>query len=148
MPPVLLQLGGLLVGLALFAYWFAYVLGAPLGPDPDPGAIGFWLPYLLAKRRLRGALFDDLVETWREELRLSPDAIGHVEALRAHRRQTVVEGRKLFTWERSLLCPVCLHWWLSVAAGIAWGLFAAITWDAFCAYVLAYLFTHLFIRKI
>ena len=147
-----LGLVGLLVGLMLFAYWFVYVAGQPLA-DPakvDPGAILFFVPYYLAKRRMRGNLFDRAVEAWREQLSLTSDAIGAVEALRDHRHNVVVQARVLFTWERGLLCPVCLHWWLSLYAGCAWVSLQHFHQPPLDLAVgaLTYLFTHLFIRKI
>lgn len=147
-----LCLVGLLVFIMLFAYWFAYCVGSPMADamHVDASAILFFIPYSLAKRRMRGNLFDQAVEAWRQELSFSHDTIGAVQALRNHRHNLVVQGRELFGWERSLLCPVCLHWWLSLIAGADWLL---ITHGSSAAVDLAvgsltYLSLHLFIRKI
>lgn len=142
----------LLTFTMFFAHWFAYVAGHPLA-EPSrvaPDAILFWVPYCLARRRMRGYLFDQAVRAWQEELSLTSDAIGAVEALRHHRHNVVVQARVLFTWERGLLCPVCLHWWLSWWAGWTW-----VAIDHLREFPLdlgvgafTYLFLHFIIRKI
>lgn len=147
-----LGLVSLLTGIMLFAHWFAYLTGVPLGEPSrvDPGAILFFVPYYLAKRRMRGNLFDRAVEAWREELSMTGDTIGAVEALRHHRHNVVVQARPLFTWERGLLCPVCLHWWLSFWAGWTWLVaqhFHTPPLDLAVG-ALTYLFLHFIIRKI
>ncbi len=147
-----LSLVGLLVGLMLFAHWFTYITGQPLAEPSrvDPGALLFFVPYYLAKRRMRGNLFDRAVEAWREQLSMTSDAIGSTEALRDHRHNDVVQARPLFTWERSLLCPVCLHWWLSLCGGTSWLLFSSAHVQPMDLAVgaLTYLFLHLLIRKL
>lgn len=143
---------GLLTFIMFFAHWFAYISGQPLAEPSrvDPGAILFFIPYFLAKRRMQGNLFDRAVEAWREQLSLSGDAVGAVEALRDHRHNVVVQARPLFTWERGLLCPVCLHFWLSWWTGWAWvavnhlHLFPV----DLCVGAFTYLFLHFLIRKI
>jgi len=152
MPPLphVLGLVGLLVGLALFAHWFTYVLGSPLAtPDRvDPSAILFFVPYLLAKRRLRGKLFEWAVDAWRQQLNANSDRIGATQALLDHRHNVVVQGRVLFRWERALLCPVCLHFWLTVLAGVGWcALHGPLRADLAIG-ALTYLFLHLLIRKL
>lgn len=147
-----LWLVGLLVGLMLFAHWFAYVLGSPLAEPSrvDASAILFFVPYYLARRRLRGNLFDRAVEAWREQRSMKSDVLGEAEALMDHRHNVVVQASILFTWERGLLCRICLHWWLSFGAGCAWVAahhFHLPTLDLAVG-AIAYLFLHLIIRKL
>lgn len=147
-----LWLVSLLIGLMLFAYWFNYCLGSPMA-DPsrvDAGAILFFIPYSLAKRRMKGNLFDQSVEAWREQLSMTSDAIGATTALQDHRHNVVVQARILFSWERGLLCPVCLHWWLSIWAGWVWVVAQHFKMPPLDIAVgaITYLFLHFIIRKI
>ena len=147
-----LCLVGLLTFIMFFAHWFAYIAGQPLAEPSrvDPGAILFFIPYYLARARMKGFLFDRAVRAWQEELSLTSDSIGAVEALRNHRHNVVVQGRLLFTWERGLLCPVCLHFWLSWWAGWIWLMvyhFRELPLDVAVG-AFTYFFLHFIIRKI
>lgn len=148
-----LWLVGFLVGIMLFAHWFTYCAGSPLSEPSrvDASAILFFIPYYLAKRRMKGFMFDQTVKAWQEQLSMTSDAIGAVDALRDHRHNVVVQARVLFTWERGLLCPVCLHFWLTVYAGVLWSVFTHTLFLPpldFQVGALTYLFLHSIIRKI
>lgn len=147
MPTIDWQLVCLLTGLMLFAYWSNYVMGQPLAQRGDPGAILFVVPYTLAVGRLKRAqLWAAAIERWREEDRHTLDARDRATLLREHRWETVETAQDLFTWERSLLCPVCAHFWLT--AGVAVTLVAVGRGAELPTLTLAYLVNHLIIRKI
>lgn len=141
-----------LTGAMLFAYWFNYVIGSPLAEDPghiDPGAIGAFIPRLLSRRRLDNAgRFQQMRHSLIEELKHTMDPVDRQDALRDFQRKVVELGRKLFTWERSFLCPVCLHWWMTLVITGLLFLFHIISTVELPLVGLIYLVNHLFIRKI
>jgi hypothetical protein len=136
----------------LFAYWLNYIMGSPLATDPkdiDERAILFSFPLWLAKQRLTKDYFKDMKSRFYQEINITSDYITKVGLGRDFKKDILFKGRELFTWERSLLCPICFHWWLSVIAGVV------LLWDDslnaradFLQAVLAYLVLHLIIRKI
>ena len=147
------QLILLLTGIMLFAYWLNYIMGSPLSTkreDVDPKAILFSFPLFLAERRLKQAeILQKFHDQFIEELRMTKD-ISVIWGLKNDNRlDTFIAGREFFTWERSLLCPICLHWWLSVIVGIVLLSFDLLNAMAdFLQAALTYLVLHLIIRKI
>jgi hypothetical protein len=149
----LFGIAGLLTGLMLFAYWLHYCMGSPMAmdvEDVDVGAILFSIPAWLADRRLVHQLtLTDILEAQREELNVTSDPVKLADLMVDHARDRYEAGRKFFTWEKSFLCPICLHWWLTV---IVVGLALVFNWlqirDHAGAAALIYLINHLFIRKI
>lgn len=143
----------ILTGIMLFAYWLNYIMGGPLSDDEnkvDVRAILFFMPMAMAIRRLRHlGIYDAAMASLQEELAVTRDAKLRRRLEIDHRRNLYLTGREFFTWERSLLCPICLHWWLTVLVG-----FVFVWFDLFHAradFFLAafvYLFTHFLIRKI
>lgn len=142
-----------LTGLMLFSYWLNYVMGGPLSDDPkhvDVKAILFAFPNWLAIRRLKEkGLYASMRTELMNELMVTTDArVKH--GLRVDKRLGIyLAGREFFTWERSLLCPICLHWWLTLLVGVA--LVYADAMNARADFFLAsfvYLVNHLIIRKI
>jgi hypothetical protein len=142
-----------LTGIMLFAYWLNYVMGTPLADDPkhvDPDAFLAYIPLGLARARLRqvGKLAD-MEYGYAADMEHIKDAVRQRQLDKDARRDMIVTGRQLFGWERALLCPVCLHWWLTV-------IFMAIclTFDYYQAHAhlgaaaFTYLVNHFFIRKI
>ncbi len=145
------QLVLLLIGAMLFAHWFYYVVGTPLAArvdDINVTAMLSFIPYLLARRRLKGAMLDAALEFWRQEHQLANDPHNELLALREHRRNVIRLGREFFTWEKVFLCPVCLHWWLSLQVTWTWVVIHGWQWHAVPVAALTYLFTHLIIRKL
>lgn len=144
---------GLFTGVMLFAHWLNYCMGSPMADDVDKvdvGAILFSLPAWLADRRLVHQLtLTEILEAQREELNVTSDPVKLADLMRDHARYRYEAGRKFFSWERSFLCPVCLHWWLTL-----WVVIASLTFDLnhvrehLGAVVLTYLVTHFIIRKI
>jgi hypothetical protein len=142
-----------MTGVMLFCHWFYYVIGSPLAKDLkdiDGGAILFSFPYNLAVRRLRS------VNAWKgmaanhiQEMDMVKDPITRRQLRRDHREHTVAAGREFFTWERSILCPICLHFWLTLLVGLVFIIFDIMHARAdFFLAALVYLVTHLIIRKI
>lgn len=143
----------ILTGVMLFAYWLNYVMGGPLSDDPrkiDEKAILFKFPFWLATRRLiLKNLYWSLREGARGELKLTNDVRVRNQLRLEKRKDMYLTGRDFFTWERSLLCPICLHWWLTlvVAFPLLWmDMFHAR--DDFFLAAFIYLANHLIIRKI
>lgn len=148
----LIQLVAILTGLMLFSYWLVYCFGTPLADDPnkvDVRAIFSFLPYYLAQRRLKmNNLLSGALDQWREARRHAQGVKEQVQGDRDFNLDLLIGGRFFFTWERSLLCPVCLHWWLTcfvVAFLVGTGFIVV---QDFGALALIYLVNHLFIRKI
>jgi hypothetical protein len=143
----------LLTGVMLFSYWIHYCMGSPMAKDVkdvDVGAILFFLPRDFSDRRL--AKLGILIEMWErhnDELKLTDDPVRHQEMRIDFERDRYEAGRKFFTWERSVLCPICLHWWLTV---LVVNLCIAFGWlhmgGHLGAVALTYLVNHFFIRKI
>lgn len=142
-----------LTGLMLFAYWFAYVAGGPLSSkadDIDGGAFLIALPYLLAIRRLaRAGVWKGIWSNFIQELDLTSDPKTKAQLRKDHKVNTIMAGREFFTWERSLLCPICLHFWLTVLVGLVFISFNIMhaRADLFLA-AFVYLVNHFIIRKI
>lgn len=143
----------LLTGLSLFSYWLNYIMGGPLSDDVnkiDVKAILFNFPYFLAIRRLKklgiyGMIYGDLIQ----ELAMTKDVKTKYRLKMDKRRDIYLAGREFFTWERSFLCPICLHWWLTLLVGAV--LFSINAFHARADFFLAafvYLANHLLIRKI
>lgn len=142
-----------LTGLMLFSYWLTYVMGNPLASDMknvDGRAILFGVPYFFAVRRL------EMVGMWKEiqdahidEMDVTSDPVMRARARVDHLADTINLGRQFFTWERSLFCPICLHFWLTILVG-----FTFLTFDIMNARAdlfpaaLVYLVNHFLIRKI
>lgn len=142
-----------LTGIMLFAYWFTYIAGSALASKPtdvDPGAILFSFPYMLAILRLcRMGQWDEIADSQEQELAITRDPKTRHQLIKDHKLNTVIAGREFFTWERSLLCPICLHWWLTLVVGavfISFDIMHARA-DLFLA-AFVYLVNHLIIRKI
>lgn len=110
----------------------------------------FGLPFWLAKRRLkRQNLWVDLNSSKVAELAVTSDKQVRHALKYDHIRDLYLAGREFFTWEKSLLCPICFHWWITVAVGAV--LLAFNLLDARADYPLAaltYLVNHFIIRKI
>jgi hypothetical protein len=143
----------LMTGLALFAYWFNFIMGGPLSDDPnkvDAGAILFFIPFHLAARRLHmNGILAGIVNDQLEEVKLTSDPVTRANLKKDHRLDINLKGRDLFTWEKSLLCPICLHWWLTLAVGFTLLIFDGLNVRAdFFLAVFLYLVNHLLIRKI
>lgn len=143
----------ILGSIMLFAYWLNYIMGSPLADnqnDVDPKAILFAFPSFLGKLRLkRYGLYRERQIKLREELSFTRDRAIREKLIRDARLGDFLEARELFTWERSFLCPICLHWWLTLLTGyvfIVFDLFNARA-DFFLA-AFVYLLLHLIIRKI
>jgi hypothetical protein len=75
--------------------------------------------------------------------------VNTVRAYKQWRRQYFETARDFFNWERSILCPICLHWWLTViVVGV---LFSVGYWhglDTLGLCGIVYLTNHFIIRKI
>lgn len=142
----------ILTGAMLFSYWLAYIMGGPMSDDPkhvNPRAILFSFPEWLAKRRLTTFDLFDLYKQFGEEINLLHDYVEKVKANYEYKKDVFLKGRELFTWEKTLLCPICFHFWLSVLLGAILIISGRVdTWDDFGFGFLLYLVNHLIIRKI
>jgi hypothetical protein len=142
-----------LTGLMLFAYWFTYVVGSPLADDPkniDGGAILVALPYELAIRRLvKAGIWKGIELSHIQDLDVTSDPKTRAQMKKDHVVDTIEAGRTFFTWERSMLCPICLHFWLTVLVGLVFILFDIMhaRAEVFLA-AFVYLANHYIIRKI
>lgn len=141
-----------LTSIMLLAYWFNYCMGTPLNDDPkkvDVGAIFFFLPLRFADRRLKRAkkwreYKEALLESWA----VTQDPIRKEQLYKDHLRDRYDAGRTFFTWERSILCPICLHWWLTVIlVGVFVFTFALSGYELLLV-AFTYLVNHFIIRKI
>lgn len=142
-----------LTGIMLFAYWFIYAVGGPLSDDPkkvDERAILFNIPNGLATRRLAAkGLMKGIRKSLTQELIMTTDPVVRIGLIRDKRKDAFLIGREFFTWERSLLCPVCLHWWLTIIfAALVLALDLLHARANFLPGVLVYFVNHLIIRKI
>lgn len=153
MNPEILTLWLSFTSVMLFSYWLVYCMGSPLADQPrdiDTGGIFFFVPLYLATRRLKQV---DLLAAQRREytsaMLNSDDPKTRQELTKMYRETIMILGRMFFTWERSLLCPICLHWWLTVLVMLLALIFG---WSAFYIYpiqtIFVYLLNHLIIRKI
>jgi len=142
-----------LTGLMLLAYWLIYVMGSPNESDinkVDVGGILFGFPLWLADRRLKqNRLRDGIDEEYIQEGSLTNDPVRQRQQYKDWRRNRFDRGRNFFTWERSLTCPYCLHWWLTLIFGAVCLSFNFLhaREDLLLAGFL-YLVNHLVIRKI
>lgn len=146
-----------LTGIMLFTYWLNYIMGRPNAEDiqkVDMSGILFWVPLWLAKCRLNSCYqlkkkVDEIREQFFEEIKVTGDFLVQHQLIRDQNREIFRVGREMFTWERSITCPICLHWWLTVIFGSV-----CLTFNLLHAredYLLAgftYLLNHFFIRKI
>lgn len=142
-----------LIGLMLFAYWFNYIIGSPLSDKPedvDAKAILFDFPHFLATQRLKkNNLYKQAVRRRIEELNFGSDPATKVGLKFDLKKDEFLKGREFFTWERSLLCPICLHFWLTIIFGVFCLSFDLLNARAdFLLACFTYLSTHLIIRKI
>lgn len=148
----LLGIVALFTGVMLFAYWLHYCMGNPMAKDVedvDVGAIFFSLPAWLADRRLvRQLTLTEILEAQREELNVTSDPVKLADLLRDHARERYEAGRKFFSWEKSFLCPICLHWWLTLLVAAVCLIFGWVYLRDAGAVALTYLVNHFFIRKI
>lgn len=142
----------ILTSIMLFCYWFNYILGGPLSDNPkdvNERAILFRFPLWLAKRKITPKYIQEMKSHFYEELNVTSDFITKVGLNRDMRKNIFLKGRELFSWEKSILCPICFHYWLSVIAGffLIWYGVAETRADYFTGF-LTYLVNHLLIRKI
>lgn len=143
----------LLTGVMLFSYWIHYCMGSPMAKDVadvDVGAILFFIPSWLADNRLaKQNALADIVENQQSELQITDDPVKLADLLNDHARYRYEAGRKFFFIEKSFLCPICLHWWLTA---LVVNLCIAYGWlhmgGHLGAVALTYLVNHFFIRKI
>lgn len=141
-----------LTGLMLFSFWLNYIMGNPLA-DPgkvNVGEIMFWIPEKLARRRLKllGTL-RKIASRHDNEIMMTQDPETKRKLKEDQRLDVYLAGREFFTWEKSLLCPICFHWWLTVIVGIFLLIFDGLNARAdFFLAAFAYLVNHFFIRKI
>jgi uncharacterized membrane protein YagU involved in acid resistance len=141
----------IVTSIMLFAYWVNYLMGSPLAKpeDIDERAILFRFPLWLAERRLPPEVMAALKTNFYEEINHTSDFITKVGLNYDFKKNILLKGRELFTWERAILCPVCLHWWLSVLVGVIFLTFDLLNARAdFPQAALTYLILHLIIRKI
>jgi hypothetical protein len=143
----------LLTGIMLFAYWFTYVAGSPLADKADNidgGAFLIAWPYELAIRRLvRAGLWKGITSSFVQDMQVTSDPAVRARMRKDHKVDTIMKGREFFTWERSLLCPICLHFWLTVLVGFVFILFDIMHARAdFFLAAFVYLVNHFIIRKI
>ncbi len=147
----------ILTAVMLFAYWANYVMGNPLTDNPrdiDVGAIGHPIPNELALRRLQRLdrhcntdVVGRLMQGHVEELNVTSEPLTRHGLRQDFKRELLVTARKLFTWERAILCPVCLHWWLTVIIVASLFIINFMTLDQLPLAGLTYLVNHLLIRK-
>lgn len=147
------ELIALIMGIMLFAYWFIYLMGGPLSDDPDKvdiKAILFAIPNALAIRRLKKlGIYRPMMNELAEELAVTSDPKTRNGLILDKRRDIYLAGRDFFTWERSLLCPVCFHWWLTlIVASVLLVLDLMNARGDFFLGGFSYLVAHLIIRKI
>lgn len=146
-------LWGVYTVIMLFSYWLVYCMGSPLADKPadvDPGAILGFIPRWLANRRLKQEwLLGDFRHALTEDLLATEDVRVRLKLRKDARLDALIVGREFFTWERSLLCPICLHWWLTVLVVLI-SLLAGWPhlYQPILQAALAYLLNHLVIRKI
>lgn len=142
-----------LIGLMLLAYWFAYVTGSPMADSSrniDGKAILSVIPYQFAINRLaRAGMWKGIYSNFLNELSMTSDPRTREEMKRDHRAAVIEAGRTFFSWERSILCPICFHFWLTILVGFIFILFDIMhaRADLFLA-AFVYLVNHLIIRKI
>jgi hypothetical protein len=142
-----------LTGLMLFVYWLIYVMGSPLADGkhrPDPTAILARLPRALAWRRLKKVgLSQELWDELQEDLKVTSGKKRTREAWHDWKLQVLETGRLFFTWERSLLCPICLHFWITVVfAAVVLSLDLLHARQDWLLAGFTYFVNHFFIRKI
>lgn len=144
----------ILTSIMLFAYWLNYIMGSPLADKPDDvdaKAILFAFPYWLARRRLKKYpdLLKSITQAEADQVKMTSDPIVRENLKADFSKDEFLKGRTVFTWERSLLCPICLHWWLTVLAGFEFVVFDMFNARAdFFLAAFVYLLLHLIIRKI
>lgn len=149
----LLGIIALLTGVMLFSYWIHYCMGSPMAKDVDDvdvGAILFFIPEWLGNRRLAHQnVLADITENQLSELAITDDPVKMADLMNDHARFKYESGRKFFSWEKSFLCPICLHWWLTVLVINLCIIFGWLHMGGHLgAVALTYLVNHFFIRKI
>lgn len=139
--------------IMLFSYWLNYCMGSPLADKADSvdtGAILFFFPYWLAKRRLvETGNLQSIKTSQAERMQLISEPVTKKRQQKSDKLHNYVQGREFFTWERSLLCPICLHWWLTLLVALislpaGWQFIYQYPFQA----AFAYLVNHFIIRKI
>lgn len=143
----------LLTGVMLFAYWFNFILGGPLSDDPkkiDVRAILFSLPDWMAIRRLKRLnLYRELLHELMTELSMTGDITTRHKLKLDKKLDMYLAGREFFTWEKSILCPICFHWWLTILVSAVLLSFDLLNARAdFFLGAFTYLVNHFLIRKI
>lgn len=143
----------LLTGVMLFCYWFNYVMGGPLSDDDrdvNVKAILFSFPkYLAVKRLKKKRVYRDILHQYIQEQEMTRDEVRKEQLRTDHLRGMYISGREFFTWEKSLLCPICLHWWLTVLVAVVLLSFDLLNARAdFFIGAFTYLVNHLLIRKL
>lgn len=142
----------LLTALMLFAYWFNYVMGGPLAEPSkvDAGAFLFVIPNSWAIARLKDLnIYKDFHQDFIQEISMTQDKKTRLGLVKDHKLTAYLAGREFFTWERSVLCPICFHWWLTIAVGavlLGFNLLHAREHVPLAAFT--YLVNHFIIRKI
>lgn len=118
--------------------------------DVDVKAILFFFPKWLADRRLKSENLDaQFRKELAEQLLITSDPKTRNGLRQDFRLETYLTGRMFFTWERSLLCPICLHWWLTLVLTILLFIFGWLTVrETLWQVGFTYLLNHFFIRKI
>lgn len=147
------ELAILFTGVMLFSYWINYAMGGPLSDDErkvDVGAILFFIPKWLAIRRLKKiGIFHEALSEILQELAMTKNPRTRKALAKDKKRDLYLSGREFFTWERSFLCAICFHFWLTLLVGLGLIWFDALHARAdFFIGVFYYLGNHFFIRKI
>lgn len=143
-----------LTGIMLFCYWLNFAMGNPLSSNQtaiDTSAILFFVPKFFAIRRLKSEnLLRNLKDHFDQEIAIAcNDPVLETHLSHDYDRNIFLTGRQFFTWEKMFLCPVCFHWWVTLAVSTA---FVFSDWHGAVDYRLGIIFTylvnHLLIRKI
>ncbi len=113
-------------------------------------AILFFFPRHLSRRWLD---WHNLEYEWNErletELGMTQNPVTKRQLYLDNMRDRYLAGREFFGWERALLCPVCLHWWLTVmVVSVACIFHLLCIRDHLALVAFIYLVNHFFIRKI
>lgn len=144
-----------LTGIMLFSYWLNYCMGTPLAKDVqdvDINAILFGIPKDMANNRIhKNGLHKMLWDKYVEEAQATPGTDAYENRLGAeeYHRNRYQYGRVFFLWEKSVLCPICLHFWMTAIFVVACLLLNTLhVRDQFWFASFIYLFNHLLIRKI
>lgn len=127
--------------IALSAYWWTYIIGDPLDEYKHEAILSI-VPFALAVLRLKKMkMLRPIIDDRCEELRAATTIRERLDIRNSYRRMIVQTAVPYMTWERLLLCRVCLHWWACLI--VSFCLAGPLLYIA-----LYYLITHLIIRKI